>query len=244
MQTDKLDNATAITREIYWVGFFEETSKLQCNPFLLLDDKDVVLFDPGSVPDFPKIMRKVIDLINPHEITWIVSSHQDPDVCGNLAVVEDVIDNPNLRIAAHTNTVRLIQHLGLRSEFYPVDRHDYRATLQSGRELRFIYMPYLHSPGAIVTFDPKSGALFSGDLFGAISKTWDIFDTQGFPHSMDEFHQAYIPSNAVLRKGLQRLEGLPISMILPQHGSVIEGANVGRAIEYLKALPCGIDLME
>jgi len=239
-----IDNAVAITREIYWVGFFEESSKLQCNPYLLLDEQDVVFFDPGSIPDFPKVMRKVIDLINPAEITWIVVSHQDPDVCGNLAVVEDVIDSPNLKIAAHLNTMRLIQHLGLRSEIYPVDRHDYRLTLRSGRELKFVYMPFLHSPGAIVTYDPKSGALFSGDIFGALSKDWDIFANPGFPASMDSFHQAYIPSNQVLRAGMARLADLDIKIILPQHGSVIEGNNVPIAIEHLENLPCGIDLME
>lgn len=243
MQHANLDNAVAITREIFWVGFFEETTRLQCNPYLLIDEREAVLFDPGSIPDFPKIMRKVVDLINPQEITWIIPSHQDPDVCGNLAVVEDVIDNDELRIAAHLNTVRLIQHLGLRSGFYPVNEHDFRLTLKSGRELQFLYMPFLHSPGAIVTYDPKSRALFSGDLFGAISKSWDIFSTEGFPQSMDSFHQAYMPSNEVLRRGMERLEQLDIQMILPQHGSVIEGGNVRIAIEYLKELRCGIDLM-
>lgn len=244
MTERKIDNAIAVTREIYWVGFFEETSKLQCNPYLLLDEQDVIFFDPGSIPDFPKVMRKVIDLINPADITWIVTSHQDPDVCGNLAVVEDVIDNPDLKIAAHTNTIRLIRHLGLRSEFYAVDRHDFSLVLTSGRCLRFLFMPFLHSPGAIVTYDEKNRALFSGDIFGTISKNWDIFSTEGFPSSMDSFHQAYIPSNAVLRKGLQKLEGLDIRLILPQHGSVIEGERVRIAVEHLRNLPCGIDLME
>ncbi len=243
MEDTRIDDAVAITREIYWVGFFEETTRLQCNPYLLIDDRDVVLFDPGSIPDFPKVMRKVIDLVNPGEISLIVASHQDPDVCGNLAVVEDVIDNPNLKIACHTNTLRLIQHLGLRSPFYAVDRNDYRLTLQSGRELRFLYMPYLHSPGAIATYDAKSRALFSSDLFGALSKEGNIFSDEGFPHSMDGFHQAYMPSNAVLRNGLRQLEGLDIGMILPQHGSAIEGERVSQAIDHLKRLPCGIDLL-
>lgn len=244
MTTSDTNNALPITREIFWVGFFEESSRLQCNPYLLLDGSDVVFFDPGSIPDFPKIMRKVIDLINPGAISWIVASHQDPDVCGNLAVVEDVIDNPELKVAAHLNTVRLINHLGAKAEFFPVDAHDCRLELKSGRELKFIHMPYLHSPGAIVTYDAQSKSLFSGDLFGALSATWDVFSLEGFPDSLNAFHQAYMPSNQVLRLGMKRLEGLEIERILPQHGSVIEGENVGIAIEHLKKLPCGVDLMD
>ncbi len=54
------EDSLAITREIYWVGFMEEGGRLRCNPYLLIDGRgqDVILFDPGSIPDFPKIMRK------------------------------------------------------------------------------------------------------------------------------------------------------------------------------------------
>lgn len=244
VHNSKLDGSIAITRDIFWVGFVEETTLLQCNPYLLIDEQDAVLFDPGSIPDFPRVMRKVIDLIDPHDINWIVVSHQDPDVCGSLAVVEDVIDNPNLKIAAHTNTVRLIQHLGLRSEFYAVDRNNNRLTLRNGREFDFVFLPYCHSPGAIATYDRKTRALFSGDFFGALSKSADLFSTEGFPETLNSFHQAYMPSNAVVRAGLRRLEKFKIDMILPQHGSVIEGENTIKAIKHLESLPCGVDLFE
>lgn len=234
----------AITRDIYWVGFYEASSKLHCNPYLIIDEDEAVLFDPGSIPDFPVIMRKVIDLVNPSKISLVVTSHQDPDVCGNLAVVEDVIDRHDLRIAAHINTIRLIQHQALKSEFYPVDKNDYKITLKSGRILEFLFVPFLHSPGAIVTYDPKTKSLFTGDIFGAISDDWDIFAGKNFPENMTSFHQAYMPANKHLRQAMERFEKMDIERILPQHGSVIEGAQVQEAINFLKELPCGLDLIE
>ena len=242
MLEEDTENAIAITRDIYWVGFFEETTKLHCNPYLVLDDEDVVLFDPGSIPDFPVVMRKVIDLVNPDNITWIVVSHQDPDVCGNLAVVEDVIGRNDLRIAAHTNTVRLIRHLGLKSELFAVDEHDLTLELKSGRVFDFLPVPFLHSPGAVATIDRKTRSLFSGDLFGAVSEDWRLLAGPGFPRNMDSFHQAYMPSNQVLKAALEHIERLDIERILPQHGSVIEGDQIRLAIDHLKALPCGVDL--
>lgn len=238
------NEAIAITREIHWVGFHEKSTKLHCNPYLLIDDEEAVIFDPGSIPDFPVIMRKIIDLLNPSQISLIVTSHQDPDVCGNLAVVEDVIERDDLRIAAHINTIRLIQHQAIKSEFYPVDRNDFKITLKSGRVLEFLFMPFLHSPGAIVTYDPKSKSLFSGDIFGAMPEEWTIFADKGFPENMASFHQAYMPSNAHLRKAMERFEKMDIERILPQHGSVIEGDQIRVAINYLKELKCGLDLME
>jgi len=56
---------------------------------MMIDEEDVVMFDPGSIPHFPIVMRKVIEVVNPNEISIIVAHHQDPDVCGNLAVIED-----------------------------------------------------------------------------------------------------------------------------------------------------------
>ncbi|TNF30957.1 MAG: MBL fold metallo-hydrolase [Deltaproteobacteria bacterium] len=243
-KTGDVNESIAITRDIHWVGFYERSTRLHCNPYLLIDDQEAVLFDPGSIPDFPVVMRKVIDLVNPGAISLVVASHQDPDVCGNLAVVEDVISRPDLRIAAHAHTHRLIQHLALSSDRFAVDEHGYRLRLASGRTLEFVPMPFLHSPGAIATYDPKTRSLFSGDVFGALVEEWDLFAGPGFPENMASFHQAYMPSNAHLRAAIRRLRQLDIDRILPQHGSVIEGAQVAEAFDFLEALPCGLDLEE
>ena len=242
MNKHDYSNAITVHRDIYWVGFYDEEASLHCNPYLLADDEDMVLFDPGSIPHFPIVMRKVIDIVNPGEITTIIASHQDPDVCGNIAVVEDVINREDLKIAAHSNTVRLIRHYGLRSELYAVDKHDYKLTLKSGRVLEFIFTPFLHSPGAVVTYDKKTKSLFSSDLFGGISKDWSLFPSNGFLPSLEAFHQLYMPSNELLKGCLEKLEKYDIERILPQHGSILEGDQIPLAMERLKSLPCGNDL--
>jgi flavorubredoxin len=61
---------------------------------------------------------------------------------------------------------------------------------------------------------------------------------------MTSFHQAYMPANKHLKQAMQRFEKLKIDRILPQHGSVIEGPQVQQAIDFLKELPCGLDLVE
>jgi flavorubredoxin len=238
------DDAVAITREIHWVGFYDEQARLHCNPYLLMDEEDIILFDPGSIPHFPIVMRKVIDLVNPGDITAVVAAHQDPDVCGNLPVLEDVINRPDLDIVAHTNTIRLIRHYGVQSNFYAVDKNDFKLTLKSGRVLEFLFTPYLHSPGAIVTYDRKTRSLFTSDIFGAINEDWSLFASGDYLHAMKAWHQNYMPSNRILKACMKRLQQLEIDRILPQHGSVLEGDQVQAAIDYLMALPCGVDLVE
>lgn len=238
------DDAIAVTRDIYWVGFYDQDANVHCNPYVLIDDPDIVFFDPGSIPHFPIIMRKVIDLINPEGISYIVASHQDPDVCGNLPVLEDVINRDDLEIIAHSNTIRLIRHYGLRSRFYSVEENDFKLTLKSGRVLEFTHTPYLHSPGAIMTRDLKTNSLFTSDVFGAISSAWELFAQGDFLEPMKPWHQCYMPSNSLLADCMQWIDRLGITRILPQHGSVLEGDQVQSAIDYLKVLPCGLDLHE
>ncbi|MEG3640373.1 MBL fold metallo-hydrolase [Magnetococcus sp. PR-3] len=236
------DRPIAITRDIHWVGFHDAEANLHCNPYLLIDDEDVVVFDPGSIPHFPIVTRKIIDLVKPQEITLIIAHHQDPDVCGNLPVIEDVIGRDDLRIAASLNTIRLIRHYGIKSKFHDTSQQGGKLSLRSGRELQFIPTPYLHAPGAIVTYDTKSRSLFSSDLFGAIDHNWALYAGDHFPQSMDSWHQQYMPSNTILAPAMARLSQLQIDRILPQHGSIIEGEQVKVAIEHLRQLPCGLDL--
>ena len=238
------DNAVSVLREIYWVGYEEKYTNLHCNSYILIDEEEVVFFDPGSIPDFPIIMRKVLEVIDFEKISLIVASHQDPDVCGNMAIVEDIVDNSKLKIAAHSNTARLITHYGLKSDIYVVDDNSYRITLKSGRELEFIYTPFLHSPGAIVTYDKQTKTLFTGDIFGGVSKEWSLFEDENLLENMKAFHQLYMPSSKILNSFLKKLDNYDIQRILPQHGSVIEGDSVKNAIDFLKTVPCGIDLIK
>ncbi len=237
------DNPVAVTDEIFWTGFHDKEASLHCNSYLLIDEDEAVFIDPGSIPHFPIVMRKVLDLIDPDQITTLIAQHQDPDVCGNMMIVEDMIDNPNLKIAAHINTIRLIRHYGIRSEFYAVEENDFRLTLKSGRVLEFVFTPYLHSPGAIATYDPKTKSLFTSDIFAAIDRNWTLFAEDDFLSPMDVFHQQYMPNNAVLKKCMEKLEEMDIDRLIPQHGSILEGDDVHTAIQHLKHLPCGTDLM-
>lgn len=244
MKKYDFDEAIAVTRDIHWVGFYDKEANLHCNPYLLIDDPDVVLFDPGSIPHFPVVMRKIIDLVNPNDITHVVVSHQDPDVCGNLAVLEDVINRPDLKIVAHTNTIRLVRHYGISAGYYAVEKNDYTLRLTSGRELQFLFTPYLHSPGAIVSYDTQTKSLFSSDIFGAISADWSLFKSNDYLEPMRNWHQTYMPGHRILADCMKRLKQFDIDRILPQHGSVLEQDQVQDAIEFLAKLPCGLDLQE
>ena len=57
MSTIKIENG------IYWVGSNDEKAVLNCNPYLIIDNGEGVLLDPGSVLDFDIVFKNVISLI-------------------------------------------------------------------------------------------------------------------------------------------------------------------------------------
>lgn len=62
--------------------------------------------------------------------------------------------------------------------------------------------------------------------------------------AMDLFHLDYMASNIAARGFVDRLRGLEIRAILPQHGSIITAKHVPRALDYLRNLRCGLDIVE
>mgnify|MGYP001772811059 FL=1 len=61
---------------------------------------------------------------------------------------------------------------------------------------------------------------------------------------MEGFHRRYIASKKAIDIWLKRIEKLEINAIAPQHGSIFEGENVKKFINWLKSLDkVGLDLM-
>nr|CRH05341.1 Protein of unknown function [Candidatus Magnetococcus massalia] len=248
MQSFDYNGPVPVTDDIIWVGYHDEEASLHCNTYLLLDGDEVILIDPGSIPYFPVIARKIIEVVEPQRISTIIVTHQDPDVCGNLPVMEDVVERSDLIIVAHPTTTWLIKYYGVKSQLVPVDEIGYRVITEKGRILEFIPTPYLHSPGAACVYDHQTRTLFTSDLFGGVDEEgdgWSLFAPSNYMEMMEPWHQSTMPNNHTLRRGMEILQQYDVARICPQHGSVIEGEErVKQAIALLKELPCGLDLME
>jgi flavorubredoxin len=133
-----------------------------------------------------------------------------------------------------------IRHYSVTARLLPISDINYQYTFSSGRTLQFFKTPYCHSGGSIVTFDPKSGILFTSDLFGGLGPEWELFLKLG-PECRDcvdskqclqkrsncpindiiNFHKIVMPSRKALRYSLEQILDIPFTMIAPQHGSII-----------------------
>ncbi len=230
-----------VAEGVYWVGFYDEKANFHCNPYLLIDGSEAILIDPGSIPHFPVVARKVFSLVKPKQITKIILHHQDPDLCASVPIFEDLIARSDMKIVLHPRAGFLVWHYGVKSEFINIDE---KQTIEfgDGRKLKFVNAPYLHTPGVFMTYDEKTKTLFSSDLFGAFSKPdWSLYaNVDAYLEEMAAFHAPYMPSKEILAHTMSKLEKMDIDMICSQHGSIISGKeNVKKAITFLKNLDCG-----
>lgn len=228
--------------KIYWLGIEEETA-FRCNVYLIASGDEYILVDPGSRQYFEQVKTRVSQIVSPEKIGALILCHQDPDVAASMIDWLEV--NPSLTIISSARTNVLLPHYG-RSDYTFFDiASNVHYCFKNGRKLRFIEAPFLHFPGAFATYDETSAFLFSGDIWAALDTDWqllnDDFETHKF--NMDLFHIDYMASNIAARGFIHRLDGIDLEGILPQHGSIFAAKDVPLALNYLKNLRCGLDII-
>ncbi|VBB40185.1 hypothetical protein TRIP_E280162 [uncultured Spirochaetota bacterium] len=234
-----MGEVTALGGGFFWVGNSLLTENLICNPYLLVEGGEGILFDPGSTLDAKDVMASVASILPLDKIRYVVLHHQDPDLAAALPYMEAA--GMKFTIVTHWRTWSLLRFYGITSPVYLVDEHGYALRLSSDRTLQFIPTPYLHFPGAIATYDRQSKFLLSSDLFGAFSERWSLYADDGYREAMKRFHEHYMPSNEILRPTMDLISCLELEAILPQHGSIIK-ENIPSYIDTLKNLECGLAL--
>lgn len=228
--------------EVYWLGVSED-SAFRCNVYLIKSGDGGLIIDPGGRNVFASIRAAVERLMPAASVTGMVLCHQDPDVAASMTDWLDV--NPRMKVITTPRTQVLLPYYGRADyDFFDVEAQP-ELVLDSGGTLRFIPAPFLHFPGAFVTYDTVSRFLFSGDIWAALDFDWQLHVSAFDDHAarMDLFHTEYIPSNIAARGFVRRIEHLPIDAILPQHGSIIGRQFVPQALDYLRHLQCGLDII-
>ena len=227
---------------IYWMGIEEETA-FRCNVYLIQDENEYIIVDPGSRIYHEELKSRVSTIIDPKKINGLILCHQDPDVAASM--VDWIEINPDITIYTSARTNVLLPYYGApKYNFYNISTEgEYK--FKSGRVLKFIEAPFLHFPGAFTTLDMSAKMLFSGDIWAALDVEWNLVvnDFEAHKSNMDLFHLDYMPSNVATNGFAKKIEHEDIEAILPQHGSIISSENVENAIDYLKNIKCGLDII-
>ncbi|MGM0601098.1 MAG: MBL fold metallo-hydrolase [Candidatus Rifleibacteriota bacterium] len=256
MQNLDYNRPIEIADGIFWVGFNDKKGGLHCNPYLIIDHDEAVLIDGGSRPDFPKVMMKILKTgIAPGNITGLIYQHYDPDLCGSLPNLVNIINNDALKVYSTAENHMFIRHYLSDINFVNLSSNNFVYKFKSKRKLKFFKTPFAHASGSFVTFDETSKILFTSDLFGSYSKDWDLFQkteehcinsdschdcpkrqTNCPFKGMFDFHRATFPSSQILKYAMKVLENIDFEIIAPQHGSILNKAMGNTLIKKLAEL--------
>src|SRR5699024_8898956 len=101
--------------------------------------------------------------------------------------------------------------------------------LGNGHVLEFVEIPNVHWPDTMVTFDSKTGTLFSCDAFGSFGSltkgNFDDFlseeDLRAYEYEAVRYYSNIVASfSKPVKKAIEKCSGLPIKIIAPGHGIV------------------------
>ena len=225
------------------------------NQFLIINGKEAAIIDPGGDLTFTPLTIGIIKHTRMDNIRYIIGSHQDPDIIASMPRWLIHIETVNIlipklweRFLPHYNSAftkgRLKQSLAERLIAIP-DDGGYYPLGDSG----IVAMPahFLHSVGNFQFYDPISKILFSGDMGASMvgDSSNAVTDFQSHIGSMAGFHRRYMVSKKVTRLWANAVRNLDVSMMVPQHGSRMDGQEVfHQFLDWISQLDCGIDLFD
>ncbi|WP_150047192.1 MULTISPECIES: oxygen-binding di-iron domain-containing protein [Methylomonas] len=228
-----------------WIMFGRDPHKPQklidTNQYMIRTDKRCLLMEPGGVELFAPMLSAVLHYAPVEEITDLFASHQDPDIVSSLGLWDQVL--PNAKLHAPKIWEGFIRHFGCENIDY-VGIPDHGGTINLGAlEIEFIPAHYLHATANFHVYDPQAKILMSGDVGASLESNESPLFVENFEAHIEKmryFHQRWMPSNQAKRAWIERVRGLDIDIIAPQHGRMFKGDDVKRFLEWFDGLQVGI----
>ncbi|NHJ48833.1 MAG: MBL fold metallo-hydrolase [Asgard group archaeon] len=234
--------AVQIKPGIWWIGWPDYHAGFSNNPYLIKDGKEVIIIDPGSALDshWNTVKTKIESIVSVKDITMIICTHQDPDLCAAIPYIEKEVGVNKYEIVTTDRTSLFIPYYNVKTDVTIVHDQDVMEIGDSGRELQFITSPYLHFPGAMTVYDKKTKILFSSDIFAAFSVDWSLYANEHYVEAIKIFAEPYLSDKRHMINYLKKIEKLDIEMICPQHGSIIPREKIPAVFDVMRNLEVGI----
>ena len=199
------------------------------NSYLVIDEK-TALIDTAAAEFADEFISNVRREAGERKIDYLIINHMEPDHSALISLVRE--NWPDIRIVTNAKAVPMIAgYHGITDNILTVNEGD---TLSLGTtELVFRMTPMVHWPVTMMTWMPDEGALFSGDAFGcfgAVEGTrFDGFD--GFRDEMVRYYACIVGKyGQTVKAAMQKLAGLPISLICSTHGPVWKN-DISKVVE-------------
>ena len=226
---------TLISNKIHYIGtndrkkhLFENNWPLpygvSYNSYLIADEHPALVdtLEYGSDPDY---LTNINTILEGRPLEYLIINHLEPD---HSSMIGEILRTyPDVTVVGNCTTFKLLANYYAVPQEQKLEVMD-GSTLSLGHHvLTFAWVPWVHWPETMVTYDTTDKVLFSCDAFGGFG-TLDggIFDDE---IDFDKFYLTEMRryySNIVgkwsdkVQGAFQKLGGLEIKIICPSHGPI------------------------
>ena len=216
--------------EHLYVYLWADPRENNCNT-VFIDGKVPVLIDPGHRHRVNDLLNRLRgDGVDPARIRLIICTHGHPD---HFEGADTFRDQP-VKVALSRQEEAYIEEVGrptysqqgLAMPDYHVDFHLNEGDLILGKHEFQILLTPGHSPGSLSIYWPRHKVLVTGDV--VFAQGVGRVDLPG-------------GDSKALRQSVERLEKLPVELLIPGHGPALQGEDrVRQNFEYIKTAFLGV----
>lgn len=216
--------------EHLYVYLWADPRENNCNS-VFIDGKVPLLIDPGHRHRVGDLLNRLRgDGVDPARIRLIICTHGHPDHFEGA----DTFRDQHVKVAMSQQEEEYIEEVGpptysqqgLSMPDYHVDFHLKEGDLILGKHEFQILLTPGHSPGSLSIYWPRHKVLVTGDVVFAQG-----VGRVDFPGG----------DAKALRQSVERLEKLPVELLIPGHGPALQGEDrVRQNFEYIKTAFLGV----
>ena len=228
-----------LRENFYWTGIVDDKLRVfdiimytefgtTYNSYVLKAGDKTILFETAKAKFFDEYLEKLKEITDISTIDYLVVNHTEPDHAGSVEKLLEL--NPGLKIVATGCAISFLKEI-VSGEFTAIPVKDNQEMKIGDKTLKFLVVPNLHWPDTMYTYIEEEQILVTCDSFGSHYGFHDILvskvtDKEGYMRATKYYFDNIIgPFKPYMKKALDRVRELDISMICTGHGPVLD-ANI------------------
>lgn len=225
-----------LRNDFYWTGIIDKDLRVfdiimytefgtTYNSYILKAKDKTILFETAKAKFFDDYIAKVNEITDSAKIDYLVVSHTEPDHSGSIERLLEL--NPGLKIICTGCAAGFLKEI-VNGDFTALTVKDNETMKIGDKTLRFLVVPNLHWPDTMYTYIEEEQALVTCDSFGSHYAFDDVLvskvtDHEGYMRATKYYFDNIIgPFKPFMKKALDRVRQLDVTMICTGHGPVLD----------------------
>lgn len=228
--------ALKLRENLYWTGIVDDTLRVfdiimytefgtTYNSYVYKAGDKVILFETAKEKFFEDYLRELKEITDVTKIDYLVVNHTEPDHAGSVEKLLDL--NPQMKIVSTPCAKSFLQEI-VNRDFTAITVKDNQEMKIGTVTLKFLTVPNLHWPDTMYTYIEEEQVLVTCDSFGSHYAFPDVLVSKVTNHedywkATKYYFDCIIgPFKPFMRKALERVRKLDVSMICTGHGPVLD----------------------